>query len=105
MKLELTIALVCLTAMARSDAAAEDRAYRYELDMSQDERVCGHMLEVYNRFFRELWKAKDWRKKFVGTPDNPKWEINEDFGAAGMYAFPKTPGTEHSPEFAYNMRS
>ncbi|MGH8654680.1 MAG: hypothetical protein ACREYE_22065 [Gammaproteobacteria bacterium] len=62
------------------------------------------MLEVYNRFFRELWKAKDWRKKFVGTPDNPKWEINEAFGAAGMYAFPKMPGTEHSPEFAYNMR-
>lgn len=83
---------------------ANDRSYRYELEMSVDDQVCQRMLAVYNSNFREPWKTKDWRKQFIGTPEHPQWEINEEFGPTGIYAFPKLPGVEHDPQFTYEMR-
>jgi hypothetical protein len=87
-----------------SQGNGSDRVYHYELELSEDNMVCPHMLAVYNAEFREPWKARDWRKKLIGTPDDPEWEINEEFGPSGIYAFPKLPGVEHDPALTYEMR-
>lgn len=75
----LCIASLCLCiAGLFNPCGARERTYRYELELSQDDRVCRHMLEVYNTKFREPWN----QQKF------PQTKLED--------IFPRLPGIEYN---------
>jgi hypothetical protein len=49
----------CLVlSQVQAEGFSEEQAFRYELEMSKDDTVCGHMQQVYNENFRQPWKTE-----------------------------------------------
>ena len=71
-------------------ADTSDR-YRYVLEESKNDKVCGHMLDVYNKNFATPWKQPMLDLKGINYgPDSP-------------YSFPKLPGVKHDDRMAFDM--
>lgn len=63
---------------------ADERIYRYDMDISHDDYVCQHMLEVYNTKFIEPWNQQkfpqpnfaDYFPRLPGVDYNYKLQLN-----------------------------
>ena len=58
----------------------KNEAYTYELEVNNDDKVCRHMDQVYNAYFRQPWTVHGAESK--------------QYGPDGLYSFPKYPGVE-----------
>lgn len=68
--------------------AEDNDSYRYILEKSHSKKVCDHMLEVYNRYFKY---------PFVASPEL------SDYAEGGRYALPLLPGVTRDPELTRAM--
>lgn len=71
-----------------TSVAEQSDAYRYILKTSRNDKVCGHMKGVYNRYFK---------RPFAASPDLA------DFDEGGSYALPLLPGVTRDPRLARAM--
>lgn len=64
-----------------------ERIYRYKLEMSQDDQVCLHMQNVYNKYFREPWnfqtfpniRHEDYFQRLPGIDYNEKMTMEMSY--------------------------
>src|SRR3989344_4156161 len=76
-----TATLAKKSTLRTSDIPAEYAAYRYELVMSKDDKVCKHMGEVYNNKFKRIFDYRKFSVKEVYAipPVVSKYPTSEEF--------------------------
>lgn len=83
-----------LSLVTPATAGGSDQ-YRYMTTESKNDRVCRHMLEVYNRDFAYPWKTP--ALAAIGNPDRA-------YGPEGRFSFPRLDGVVHDNRATWIMR-
>jgi hypothetical protein len=85
----------------------EATVFKYELKEHYDDKVCFHMLDVFNSKFSTPWATEPttyWTGEISPKNGLPVLKPNPAYEELGKYAFPKLPGVEHDARESFEMR-